>query len=102
MSGLTNLEILHVVSCPHVPQVSNIITSLRSEKDVSSYKGEAIFHKVFHIVGGLTPDTKVLRLGPGARSMDITSLMWPWKVCSTVPDSTSQRVVVASPDPAST
>ena len=54
------------------------------------------------IVGGLTPDTKVLRLGPGARSMDITSLMWPWKVCSTVPDSTSQRVVVASPDPAST
>ena len=94
MSGLTNLEILHVVSCPHVPQVSNIITSLRRRVSVHI--------KVKHKVKGLTPDTKVLRLGPGARSMDITSLMWPWKVCSTVPDSTSQRVVVASPDPAST
>ena len=29
VSGLTNLEILHVVASPHVPQVSNIITSLR-------------------------------------------------------------------------
>ena len=34
--------------------------------------------------------------------MDMTSLMWPWKVWSTVPLSTSQRVVVASPEPAST
>ena len=34
MSGLTNLEILHVVSCPHVPQVSNIITSLRRRVSV--------------------------------------------------------------------
>ena len=28
----------------------------------------------------LTPDTKVLRLGPGAKSMLITSDTWPWKV----------------------
>ena len=100
MSGLTNLEILHVVSCPHVPQVSNIITSLRRRVSVHIKVKQSFIRS--STVGGLTPDTKVLRLGPGARSMDITSLMWPWKVCSTVPDSTSQRVVVASPDPAST
>ena len=39
VSGLTNLEILHVVASPHVPQVSNIITSLRR---VLAHNSEAI------------------------------------------------------------
>ena len=37
----------------------------------------------------LTPETKVLGLGPGAKSKDMTSALWPWNDCKTCPDSTS-------------
>ena len=35
----------------------------------------------------------------GARSMDMTSALWPWNDCSIWPDSTSQRAHVESPEP---
>lgn len=28
----------------------------------------------------LTPETKLFGFGPGARSMDMTSAVWPWKL----------------------
>ncbi len=55
-----------------------------------------------YVLSVLTPETKVFGFGPGARSTDMTSALWPWKLCSTCPDSTSHRAQVASPEPVRT
>jgi len=47
------------------------------------------------------PETKVLPVSLGARSMAITSPEWPWKLWSSWPDSTSHRAHVESPLPVS-
>lgn len=93
---LVTLEVLHIVSCTHVPNKSHFVTSL---EDLSK---RFTFGIQWYTLILLTPETKVLGFGPGAKSIAITSAVWPWKLCNSWPDSTSHRAHVASPEPVRT
>lgn len=45
----------------------------------------------------LTPETNVFPVSDGARSSDRTSAVWPWKLCSSCPLSTSHNAHEPSP-----
>lgn len=51
------------------------------------------------IIFSLTAETKVFPFSCGARSKDMTSPVWPWKLCNLEPDSTSHNAHVLSPLP---
>lgn len=79
MAARGYLEVLHVAARAHVPEVGDIITGLgRCSGGEGGWPGRK--QSQVKMVNGLTPDTKVLRLGPGARSILITSDTCPWKV----------------------
>ena len=61
-----------------------------------------LFSALSQVFKCVTPETKVFGLGPGAKSMDMTSALCPWNDWRTCPDSTSQRAQVASPLPVRT
>lgn len=100
------LKRLNVLSRAHVPHIGFLITPLttntckhRGNKNVIVYTLKYTFLKCLsHRVNFLlTPETKVFPVSDGARSRDKTSAVWPWKLCSSCPLSTSHNAHVPSP-----
>ena len=110
---LVALEVLNVVARPHVPDKRHFVASLKFFIWTIDKRWQDILH--FYItpkkwmkekkrltLWQLTPETKVFGFGPGAKSIDMTSAVCPWKLWRSWPDSTSQRAHVASPEPVNT
>ncbi|TNN30222.1 hypothetical protein EYF80_059627 [Liparis tanakae] len=102
MGALSRNSFTH--QAPRPPEsLLHFLTLNDSNDSTGTGRGEGVStgvvpeHRATGRGGGGWTDTKVLPVSDGARSRDKTSAVWPWKLCSSCPLSTSHNAQVPSP-----